>query len=53
MRSLETDIQAALVIEKEPETETRETGADKEDAEAKELDGLLKRASILPSCRRR
>ena len=48
MRSLETDLQAALLIEEEPQTETRETGTDKEDTEAKELDGLLRRASILP-----
>ena len=47
MRSLEGDLQAALLIEEEPETETRETGAG-EDAESKELDGLLRRASILP-----
>ena len=47
MRSLEGDIQAALLVEEEPSTETRETG-DGEDAEKKELDGLLERASILP-----
>ena len=47
MRSLETDLQAALLIEEEPEEETRETGGG-EDAETKELDGLLQRASILP-----
>ena len=47
MRSLETDLQAALLIEEEPEEETRETGKG-EDTEAKELDGLLQRASILP-----
>ncbi|MCY4002499.1 MAG: phage major capsid protein [Rhodospirillales bacterium] len=47
MRSVEVDLQAALLIEEEPETQTRSTGAG-EDAEAKELDGLLQRASILP-----
>ena len=47
MRGLEADIQAALLIEDEPETETRQTGAG-ENAERKELDGLLRRASILP-----
>ena len=49
MRSVESDLQAALLIEDEPatETETRATG-EGEDAEAKELDGLLQRASILP-----
>ena len=47
MRSLEGDLQAALVLEDEPKTETRETGVG-EDAEQKELDTLLQRASILP-----
>ena len=47
MRSLEGDLQAALLIEEEPKQETRETGGG-EDAESKELDGLLQRASILP-----
>lgn len=47
MRSLEGDLQAALLIEEEPATETRETPKG-EDAEQKELDGLLQRASILP-----
>ena len=47
MRSLETDLQAALLIEEEPKQETRETGKG-EDAEQKELGGLLQRASILP-----
>ena len=47
MRSLEGDVQAALVIEDDPKTETRETSKG-EDAESKELDGLLQRASILP-----
>ena len=46
MRALEGDLQAALTIEQEPATETRETGIG-EDAEGKELDGLLQRASIL------
>ena len=47
MRSLEGDLQAAILAEPDPETETRDTD-DPEDAEAKELDGLLQRASILP-----
>ena len=47
MRSLETDLQAALLIEEEPKQETRETDKG-EDAEQKELGGLLQRASILP-----
>lgn len=47
MRSLEGDLQAALLIEEEPKEETRETGKG-EDAESKELDSLLQRASILP-----
>ena len=49
MRSLEGDLQAALLIEEEPveKTEKREDGKG-EDAESKELDGLLQRASILP-----
>ena len=47
MRSLEGDLQAALLIEEEPKEETRETGKG-EDGETKELDGLLRRASILP-----
>ena len=49
VRTLEGDLQAALLIEPDPEAgaETRETGKG-EDAEGKELDGLLRRASILP-----
>ena len=37
MRSLETDLQAAILIEEEPAQETRETGDKGEDAEGKEL----------------
>lgn len=39
MRSLEGDLQAALLIEEEPKHETRETGKG-EDAEQKELVGF-------------